>query len=111
MTTLLPRDSDNNTIMALGFKDGGAHSVVVTGVSARNATAFDNDTRVIGIYTTGDIYIAFGGNTITANTSDHFIPADTYMDIAIGGGKSQQYTHMAAVRITSDCTLYISEKE
>ena len=111
MTTLLPRDGDNNAIMALGFKDGGAHTISVAGVSARNTTAFDTDTRVIGIYATGDIYIALGDNTIAATSNDHFIPADTYMDIAIGGGKSQQYTHIAGLRVTSDCTLYISEKE
>lgn len=111
MTTLLPRDGDNNTIMALGFKDGGAHTISATAVSARNSTAFDSDTRVIGIYATGPIYIAFGDNTITANSSDHYIPADTYMDIAIGGGKSQQYSYMAALRAVSDCTVYISEKE
>jgi len=33
------------------------------------------------------------------------------MDIAIGGGKSQQYTHMAAIRAVSDCIVHISEKE
>lgn len=111
MTTLLPRDGDNNAIMALGFKDGGAHTINVTGVSVRNSNAFNSDTRVIGIYATGALYIAFGDGTIAANTVDHYIPADTYMDIAIGGGKSQQYTHIAAIRAVSDCTLYISEKE
>jgi len=53
MTTLLPRDGDNNIIMALGFKDGGAHTISATGVSARNTTSFNNDTRVISIYATG----------------------------------------------------------
>lgn len=111
MTTLLPRDGDNNAIMALGFKDGGAHNVNVTATSARNTTSFDNDTRVIGVYATGDVFIAFGDTGVVASGADHFIPADTYIDIAIGGGKSQQYTHIAAVRSTNDCTLYISEKE
>ncbi len=111
MTTLLPRDSDNNIIMALGFKDSATHQISITGISNRNTTAFDSDTRVIGVYATGDVFISFGDNTITASTSDHYIPAETYMDIAIGGGKSQQYTHMAAVKNTNDCTIYISEKE
>jgi hypothetical protein len=48
---------------------------------------------------------------VTATESDHYFPQGVYYDLAIGGGKTAHYTHVAALRVSSDCTLYISEKE
>lgn len=110
MTTFLPKDSDNNPIPALRLKDSGAHSVAVTATSARNSTAFDNDTRVVSLYATAPMFVSFGDGSVTATTSDHYFPAGIYYDIAIGGGKAGQSTHIAAIRESSDGTLYISEK-
>ena len=113
MTTLLPKDADNNAIPALRLKDNDAHSIAVTATSARNTTAFNDDTKVISIYATADIFIRFGDNTTVATTSDHFFPGGVYYDIAItgGSGKGPHNSHLAVVRSTEDSTLYISEKE
>lgn len=110
MTTLLPQDSDSNPIPVMRLKDSGAHKVTITSSSARNATAFDAETRVIGLYSDVDIYIAFGDNTKTATTSDHFFPAKTYYDVAIGSDRTGHATHIAAISNGTDGTLYISEK-
>lgn len=95
------------------MKDDAAHSVAVSATSARNASAFDEDTKVISLYATGPVYLKFGDSSVSAGTSDHYFPADTYYDVAIsgGGGKGVRYTHVAALRADQDCTLYISEKE
>ena len=111
MTTKLPLDSNNNPIPALRLKDGAAHSISSSASSERNSTAFDADTRVISIYATQDVYIAFGGASVTATTSDHFFPAGVYYDFAVGGDGTGHYTHVAALRVSADGAVYISEKE
>lgn len=113
MTTLLPKDADNNTIPALRMKSGGAHSLTATATSARNTAAFHEDTKVVSLYATGAVYVKFGDVSVTATTDDHYFPAGVYYDVAIGGGsgKGAFHTHVAVLRVDSDCSVYISEKE
>ena len=112
MTTLLPKDADNNVIQALRFKDNGAHAISATSSSARNTTAFDAETKVVSLYATSPVYVAFGDETITATSGDHYFPAGVYYDVAISGGtnKSAQETHIAVLRVSDDGMLYVSEK-
>jgi len=111
MTTLLPKDADNNVIPALRLRDGGAHQITATSSSARNATAFSSETKIISLYATEPVYLAFGGSAITASAADHYFPAGIYYDIAISGGsgKGPHYTHMAVLRSETVGTVYISE--
>lgn len=113
MTTLLPKDADNNAIPALRLRDGGAHNLTITGASARNSTAFDEGTKVISIYSTVAVYLKFGDNTVNATTADHYFPANTYYDIAISGGsgKGAHNAYVSALRVSEDGAVYISEKE
>lgn len=111
MPTLMPKDSDNNSIPALRLKNNGAHSINVSSTSARNSTAFGTDTRVISLYATVPVYLKLGDNTVTATSSDHYFPAGVYYDIAISSGKSAHNTNIAALRASNDGVLYISEKE
>ena len=112
MTTLLPKDADNNPIPALRLKGGGAHKISATGTSARNVTPFHIDTKVIGIYAAKPVYIAMGGSGVTATTSDHYLPEGLYYDLAISGGqKGPHATHIAVIAAGDSGTVYISEKE
>lgn len=111
MTTLLPTDVDDNPIPAVRMKDSGAHSITTSGVSARNVTAFDDETRLISLYATEDVYLKFGDSSVTATVSDHFFPKNVYYDLAIGGDRTNQYTHVAALQVSAAGTVYISEKE
>lgn len=111
MPTLLPQDFDNNVIPALRLRASGAHSITASGSSARNSTAFDADTRVIGVYATVPVYINFGNSSVTATSSTHYFPAGIYYDFAIGGGQTGHYTHLAVLQVSSGGTVYISEKE
>lgn len=112
MTTLLPKDADNNIIPALRLKSGGAHTLAASATSARNSVAFNTQTRVVSVYATGPVYLKFGGSTVTATTADHFFPAGVYYDIAIGSGtKGPHHTHLAVLRADGDCSVYVSEKE
>jgi hypothetical protein len=113
MTTLLPKDADNNIIPAMRLLDGGAHSLSVGAASTRNSVAFDNETKIISLYATADMFVKFGDNTVNATTSDHFFPAGIYYDVAIAGGsgKGPHNAYIAAIRAAEDGTLYISEKE
>lgn len=113
MTTLLPKDADNNTIPALRLRDSGAHSIAFTATAARNSTAFDVDTKVISLYATAPVYLKLGDGSVTATTSDHYFPAGIYYDVAIAGGtaKGPHNAYISALRTSEDGTLYISEKE
>lgn len=111
MPTLMPKDADNVTIPALRLRPGGSHSISVTSGSARNAVAFSADTRIVGLYATGPVFIRFGGSSVTASASDHYLPAGVYYDFAIGGGRVEHNTHVAVIRADINCTLYVSEKE
>lgn len=110
MPTLLPIDDNNYPIQALRLAPGKAHTLAVTATSARNTTAFDTATRVIGIYATVPVFVRLGSSSVTATNTDHYVPADTLIDIAIAGDNEQSFTHLAAVRASSDGALYISEK-
>lgn len=111
MTTLLPQDLNDNPIPALRMKSDGAHTITVSGTSARNAEAFSADTQIISLYADVPTYIAFGDAAITATSSDHYLPAGLYYDVSIGGDHTAHYTHIAALQASSGGTLYISEKE
>jgi hypothetical protein len=114
MTTLLPKDADNNVIPALRLRDGGAYNLTITGVAARNTIAFNGDTKVISIYSSVAVYLKFGDETVSATTTDHYFPAGIYYDIAITGGSGNKGAHNAyvsALRVDEDGALYISEKE
>lgn len=110
MTTILPTDENNNPIPALRLRDGGAHRLTVTATSSRNTVAFNTGTHVISLYATGPVYLRCGGASVTAANTDHYFPAGTYYDIAIGGEEAAQTLYIAALRAETDCTLYISEK-
>jgi hypothetical protein len=111
MTTILPRDSNDNVIPALRLRDGGAHVISASGTSARNITAFNADTRIVSLYTSSPVYLKFGDSSVTATSSDHYFPADVYYDVSIGGDKMAHYTHIAALAVSASGSVYISEKE
>jgi hypothetical protein len=111
MPTFLPKDSNDQPIPALRLKNGGAHSVAVTASSARNASGFNAATRVVSLYATHAMYIKFGDDEVSATSSDHYFPAGIYYDVAIGGDNTAHYTNIAAIRVSENGTLYISEKE
>jgi hypothetical protein len=111
MTTQLPLDHNGNPIPALRLQSGGAHAITTTASSARNTTAFSADTRVVSLYASQDVYIQFGDSSVSATTSSHFFPAGVYYDMALGGDGTGHYTHIAALRVSADGVLRISEKE
>ena len=114
MPTLMPKDADNNVIPAMRLRgSGGAHAIAATATSARNSTAFNAETQVVSVYATGPVYLKFGGASVTSAATDHYFPDGVYYDFAIGGGdiKGARYTHLAVLRVSSDCTVYVSEKE
>lgn len=111
MTTVLPVDQDHHPIPAVRLKPSGAHSIAASASSARNSTAFDAATKIVSVYATGAVYIKFGDSGVTATTSDHYFPFGVYYDFALGGDKVPHYTHLAVLRVTDNCTVYVSEKE
>jgi len=113
MTTLLPKDADNNIIPALRLKDNGAHNIVGGATAQRNLVAFDENTKIISIFATEAIYIKFGESDVIATTNDHYFPAGVYYDVAIsgGGGKGAQHQYISILQVSSTGNVFISEKE
>ena len=111
MTTLLPTDADDNPIPAVRLKAGGAHTIATSGVSARNAIAFDSETRIVSLYASEDVYVKFGDAGVSATSADHFFPKGVYYDFAVGGDRTPHYTHVAVLQVTTGGNFYVSEKE
>ena len=113
MTTLLPKDADNNVIPALRLKDNAAHNIAATSVAARNINPFDVETKVISLYATAPVYIKFGDNTVSATNNDHYFPAGLYYDVALSGGsgKGSEHNYLSVLQVSETGTVYISEKE
>jgi hypothetical protein len=111
MSTILPTDNNNNPIPAVRLKNGGAHTITSAASAARNASAFNSDTKIISLYATEDVYIKFGASDVVATTSDHFFPKGLYYDLAIGGGDTKQYSHISALRVSANGSVFVSEKE
>ncbi len=111
MPTFLPQDSNDNPIPALRLKNNGAHKITSGSTSARNTTAFNADTRIISLYTTSPVYIAFGDSNVTVTSSGHYFPSGIYYDISIGGDKIAHNTHIAVLAVDNTGDMYVSEKE
>lgn len=109
--TMMPTDNDYYPIPALRLKDAGAHDIAATTTSARNATAFNENTRVVSVYATVPVRLKMGNGTVTAIATDHYFPAGVYYDFSISGGKDNQNTHIAVLADDADGSVYISEKE
>lgn len=106
----LPIDNLGHPIPALGYVDGGARTVAIAATSTRTLTPFTPDTTVISVYATVPCFIRLGDNAVTSATTDHYIPASVYQDIAIGPATKDRY--LAAIRAEpTSGTLYISERE
>ncbi len=112
ISTILPKDDDNNPIPALRLRDGASHKITATNTVARNSTAFDYETRVVSVYATEDIYLEFGNASTLTDNSSHFFPAGVYYDFAINNCKQAKDTHIAVLKAgANNSTVYISEKE
>lgn len=113
MTTLLPKDADNNVIPALRLRENGAHTLSVSATTTRNSVAFSEETKVISLYSTTPVYLAFGDESVTATSNNHYFPAGIYYDIAItgGAGKGPHNAYISALSADESGELYISEKE
>lgn len=105
----LPTDNQGNVIQALRLGPA-AHKIAYTGTSARNTNAFSAGVDVVYLYATSDCYVKFGvNNTVTATTSDFFIPAGQMLPFAIRGDQAPLYSYIAAIQVSASGTLYVSE--
>jgi hypothetical protein len=111
MPTLMPYDDDFHPIPVLRFKADGAHRIMAGGTSLRNAMPFDPQTRVIGVFSTGPIFLRTGDDSVSASQTDHYLPENTYYDMALGDSRRTLHSHLAVIAATGTCTVYISEKE
>ncbi len=110
--TSLPVDYNSNPVPVMRLKKDGAHAIAAGASTARNAAAFDADTKVISLYATVPVFLKMGDDSVTATASDHYFPAGIYYDFAIEGSASVHYSHMAVLRADGvDGMVYISEKE
>jgi len=110
MSTKLPLDVNDNPIPALRLKTGGAHVIASGASSARNTNAFDADTRVVSVYASQPVYLAFGDASVSATTSDHYFPAGLYYDVALGGDGAAHATHVGVLQVSAGGQVYVSEK-
>ncbi len=105
--TSIPHGENGVPIPALALKKDGAHALTVTSASSvRNATAFDKATKVVSVYSTAPVFLQFGKEGATASSADHYFPNGLYYDFAV----ENTDTYIAAIAVSADATVYISEK-
>jgi hypothetical protein len=107
----MPYDDNLHPIPVLRLKPGGAHRISAGATSTPNSVPFDPNTRVVGIFATGPIFISSGDADVTASTADHYFPENTYYDIALGDSHRPRHSHLAVIAASGPCTVYVSEKE
>lgn len=83
---------------------GVSQSVSVASTSARTAAGVGEFTRHVMIYSSGDAYYNFGDSSVTATTSDTFIPAGAEHFVQIRGNQ-----YVAFIRDSADGTAHVSE--
>lgn len=108
--TYMPIDKNNVSIPALSLRGVTGHKIAAGATSARNATAFHADTRVVSVYATVPVYVAFGGAGVNVANTGHYYPAGVYYDFAIGGDKVTHFTHLAVMAVSDAGDVYVSEK-
>lgn len=111
--TYLPLDQDGQVIPAMRLRSDKSHAINISSTAARNVTGFDSETRVVSVFSTVPVYLAFGENaSVVAQTGDHFYPANVYYDMAVGGDKTGQFKYLSAIAVNASDTgtLFISEK-
>jgi len=114
MTTTMPADGQNQAINVLGLKPGKGHQVPFTAGSANTSPEISETISVISVYSTKDCFIQTGDSAVTCTTSNgHFLPATTFLDIALGGGALvREFDKFICVIGSSDSgTLYVSERK
>lgn len=93
----LPSDASGDPIPVLYPET--PHKIISTGSSTRNSTALVSD--VVRLYADAALNFKFGDSSVTATTSDHYIPAGVPYDFRTKGK-----THIA---IIGSGNLYVSE--
>jgi hypothetical protein len=108
--TKQPRDDGNTAIPVLGYRYRSGQALAISSSSARSA-AFAASTRVISVYSSVDTFIEIGDSSVTAAlNSSAFIPAETYIDIALTSSLALRDQKYLAAVASSSGTLYISER-
>lgn len=111
MSTLLPRDDDNQPIPVLRPKYEGAAHLSAGQVSVRTAGPFDPTTRVIRLYATGSVTFQTGDSGVVATAVSHYLPAGTIDFVSLGNAKQRRHTHLAILAVDGNADVYISELE
>ena len=120
MTSSMPLDNRGNVIPCITLRaDGGAHKITTsTSSPARNTVPFKDDTIVIAVWATEDVYIKFldSPNDAPASASDHFYPASVYYNFDLGGRIGAAYAdptpgkkYISVLGVSGAGTVYISE--
>lgn len=112
MSTLLPRDDNDQVIPALRLKPDGAHTLPVTGTPRTVPSPFAPSTRVIAVYATAPARLRTGTAGVEAAGTDHYLPAGVYLYLSLGDGRKERHTHLSVLSAgEGDGTLHLSEME
>lgn len=103
--TRLVRDIYDAPVPVLGF--GAAQHLTVNAGATRSA-AFSAGVEVLMISSNADVYLKFGDNTVTASTSDHYLPAGVLITVSLRTASGNIATNLS-VYCAGAATFHISE--
>jgi len=102
MKTGLALDRNGNPIQgALGTV--GSDKITVGAASARSTSDFDSGVAILELFSDTDCYISLSDDTVTATTTDFFLPADTTRYYTRG-----DHTRIAVIQDSAGGTLHIN---
>lgn len=111
--TRLPIDRNGSAIPAMRFVNGSGKSIdATTTESNRTPANFTAGCTVVSIYGKVDGYVAFGDENIVADATSTFVPAETWIDVAVASEQngSDAAKRMAVRAVTANGKWYVSER-
>lgn len=112
MSTLLPRDANNEEIPVLGWKPSSGQTIAVGTSQNRNGAAFADETNIVSLWSTVPFRIRQGGSTVVADSTDPILPANILHDISIGGGANTKKPYISVISYDGSTTgsVYLGER-
>ena len=104
--TFLPRDGNGFPMQILRFRDSLSHQITTSGTTSRNGTDFGNQTQVLLLNPTQDMFIKQGGSSVVATATDHFLAAGQPYYVS-----TRDLKRIAAIQDSAAGILHISELE
>ncbi len=93
--------------MAQVMAPGTSSTLTIAATQNRTSGAVGSGTAVVRLVATSDCFVAFGGSTVAATSSDMFLPSGVVEEFQV----VPNATYISVIQDAAGGTLYITEME